>query len=151
MKPRDRLKNVDTPVLFLSKVHQANKIISKNKKIILPAYPNFKKHVTGNAHIFLFGLIRFLFFVSYTILLGCHLIKTIYLSTYLSQVEFPQTMLVSQIATQGNPFNDYWVEKYSLAYRQGNETWKDLYDSTYISADEVVCCKLCLSGDVFFS
>ena len=37
------------------KVLQANKIISKYKKIFLPTYPNFKKHVTGNT-IFLFGL-----------------------------------------------------------------------------------------------
>ena len=31
--------------------------MSKNKKKIRPTYPNFKKHVTGNTHIFLFGLI----------------------------------------------------------------------------------------------
>ena len=52
MTPRDRLKDVDFAVLFLQKVLQANKIIAKNKK----TYPNFKKHVTGNTHIFLFGL-----------------------------------------------------------------------------------------------
>ena len=54
--PRDRLKNVDFPVLVLENVLQANITISKNKKIILPTYHNFKKHVTGNTHIFLFGL-----------------------------------------------------------------------------------------------
>ena len=35
---------------------QENKIISNNKKIIRPTYPNFKNHVTGNTHDFLFGL-----------------------------------------------------------------------------------------------
>ena len=54
--PRDRLKNVDIPVLFLYKVLQANKIIWKTKKVIGPIYPNLKKHVTENTHIFLFGL-----------------------------------------------------------------------------------------------
>ena len=58
MTPRDRLKNVDMAVLFLQKVLQANKIIAKNKEIIRPTYPNFKKHVTGNTHIFLFGLMQ---------------------------------------------------------------------------------------------
>ena len=53
---RDRLKNVDIPVLILQKVLQANKIISKNKNIFLPIYPNLTKHVTGNTHIFLLGL-----------------------------------------------------------------------------------------------
>ena len=60
MTPRDRLTNVDFAVLFLQKVLQANKIIAKNKKIIRPTYPKFKKHVTGNTHIFLFGLIGIL-------------------------------------------------------------------------------------------
>ena len=57
MAPRDRLKNVYryTSSGFI-RVLQANKIITKNKKIIRPTYPNFKKHVTGNTHIFLFGL-----------------------------------------------------------------------------------------------
>ena len=56
MTPRDRLKNVDFAVLFLRKVLQANKIIAENKIIIRPTYPNFKKQVTGNTHIFfLFG------------------------------------------------------------------------------------------------
>ena len=56
MIPRDRLKNVDFAVLCLQKVLQENKIIAKNKIIIRPTYPNFKKHVTGNTHNFLFGL-----------------------------------------------------------------------------------------------
>ena len=48
--------NWNVAVLFLQKVLQGNKIIAKNKKIIRPTYHNFKKHVTGNIHIFLFGL-----------------------------------------------------------------------------------------------
>ena len=41
---------------FIKRTSGKSKIISKNKKIIRPTYPNFKKHVTGNTHIFLFGL-----------------------------------------------------------------------------------------------
>ena len=52
MTPRDRLKSVDFAVLFLRKVLQVNKIIAENKIIIRPTYPNFKKQVTGNTHIF---------------------------------------------------------------------------------------------------
>ena len=52
MTLRDRLKNVHFAVLFLQKVLQATKIIAKIKIIIRPTYPNFKKHVTGNRHIF---------------------------------------------------------------------------------------------------
>ena len=48
-----------TQFYFYEKVLQANKIVSKYKKIILPIYPNFKNHVTGNTHIFLFGLSNF--------------------------------------------------------------------------------------------
>ena len=50
MTPRDKLKNVDFAVLFVQKVHQANKIIAENKIIIRPTYPNFKKHVTAGPH-----------------------------------------------------------------------------------------------------
>ena len=50
--PRDKLKNVYFAVLFSQKVLQASKIITKNKIIIWPTYPIFKKHVTGNTHFF---------------------------------------------------------------------------------------------------
>ena len=57
MTPRDRLKNVDIAVLFFIKSTSGKQNYCKNKKIIRPTYPNFKKHVTRNTHIFLFGLI----------------------------------------------------------------------------------------------
>ena len=39
--------------VFIKKVFQANRYISKNTKIFLPTYPNFKKHVTGNTYFLL--------------------------------------------------------------------------------------------------
>ena len=45
-----------TSSVFIKRTSGKSKIISKHKKIIRPTYPNFKKHVTGNTHIFLFGL-----------------------------------------------------------------------------------------------
>ena len=47
-----------TSYVFIKSTSGKSKIISKNKKTIRPTYPNFKKHVTGNTHIFLFGLAR---------------------------------------------------------------------------------------------
>ena len=38
--------------VFIKSTSGKSKIISKNKIIIRPTYPNFKKHVTGNTHIF---------------------------------------------------------------------------------------------------
>ena len=51
MTPRDRLKNIDIPVLFLLNVLQENKIVSKNLKnnpTYIHMYPNFKKHIICN-------------------------------------------------------------------------------------------------------
>ena len=37
---------------FYKKYFRQIKLFQKIKKIILPTYPNFKKHVTGNTHVF---------------------------------------------------------------------------------------------------
>ena len=41
-----------TSSVFIKYTSGKSKIISKNKKIIRPTYPNFKKHITGNTYIF---------------------------------------------------------------------------------------------------
>ena len=53
-----------TSSVFIN-VLQANKIISKNKKVILPTKLNIKKHITGNTYISFFGL-RY-FFLSFAL------------------------------------------------------------------------------------
>ena len=68
MTPRDRLKNVDfaeLSVLIYKKYFRQTKFLQKIKNIIRPTYPNFKKHVTGNTHIFLFGLMYNIYIVHY--------------------------------------------------------------------------------------
>ena len=42
--------------VFIKTYFRQIKILQKIKKLIRPTYPNCKKHVTGNTHIFLFGL-----------------------------------------------------------------------------------------------
>ena len=54
------LKNVDIPVYFCKK-HFGQLHYFKNNKIILPTYPNFKKHATGNTHFFCLALSSFSF------------------------------------------------------------------------------------------
>ena len=76
--PRDRLKNINIPVLFLLNVLQENKIVSKNLKnnpTYIHMYPNFKKHIICNRkHVYILYFVwpyYIFYFIFCTDLLFC--------------------------------------------------------------------------------